>query len=323
MKNFWQNLPKPFSVLSPMENVTDTVFRQMLIKTGRPDVFMTEFVNVDGLNSEGMNKVKHRLKFKQIEKPVVAQIWGNNPENFYKAASKICKLNFDAVDINLGCSQKDVMKHNCGAALIGQEKTVGEIIQAVKKGTESAGRQMPISVKTRIGINSILTEEWIGFLLKWNLQAIILHARRAKDNYSDPANWSEIGKAVKLRNNLKKNTLIIGNGDVKDYREIQKKYQEYRVDGVAIARAVLSNPWCFSKSVELSARTVQNRLKLLNTYIKLFDQTWKNTKPFAMVKKYIKMYIWGFPKAQEIRSQLMQANSYEEISKQIAKLTNF
>ena len=97
--------------LAPMEDITDTVFRQVLCDIGKPDLFFTEFMNTDGFMSKGRDKVNHRLEFAEIERPIVFQLWGNNPDNYVSTVKEIRKLNPDGIDINIGCSVRSVLTH--------------------------------------------------------------------------------------------------------------------------------------------------------------------------------------------------------------------
>ncbi len=396
-KNFWLDLPKPFFILAPMEDVTDTVFRQMILKTARPDVFFSEFVNVEGMFSIGAGIVNQRLKFTKAEFPLVAQVWGINPENFYKAAKKIVKLGFSGIDINMGCPQKKVIKKGACAGLIKNAKLAKEIIQAVKEGvcsvvgpvardsqnsfqitrdtslnsqsnqsrsfkethfekpslappTTTIGKDIifPISIKTRIGFDKIITHDWIGFLLEQGLDALTVHGRTAKEQSLVPAHWNEIGKAVQLRDQMKVKTLIVGNGDVKNRAEGLDKVKQYGVDGIMIGRGIFQNMWAFSQKChsdppsggeESLANASSNKLRdpsstnwwtqddkkvrldLLKSHLKLFQNAWGNTKPFSLMKKYIKIYISGFGGASELRQKLMEAKDYQDALKIITELS--
>ena len=225
MSSFWINLKKPVLIQAPMEDVTDTVFRQIITKCGKPDVFFTEFTNVEGMCSPGRKQVGKRLKFTNIEHPIVAQIWGNNPKNYFETAKLIKKMGFDGIDINMGCPEKSVIKKGSCAALINNHSLAKEIILATRKGAGG----LPISVKTRIGIKNIQTAEWASFLLKLKLDALIIHGRTVAEMSDFPAHWDEIGKVVKLRNELKIKTLIVGNGDVKDLDDAIAKYEKYKL----------------------------------------------------------------------------------------------
>src|SRR3989344_7701227 len=157
---FWGKLKRPFLCLAPMEDVTDTVFRQIVASVARPDVFFTEFTSTDGMCSPGFEKVAQRLKYCEVERPIVAQIWGKEPERFRLAAKMIADMGFDGIDINFGCPERSIVKQGACGAMIGDKDRVGEIIAAVREGVG----KLPMSVKTRIGNKQIATEDWIGFL---------------------------------------------------------------------------------------------------------------------------------------------------------------
>ena len=131
-----------------MEEVTDVAFREMFAKYGRsdlgsprrdgPDVMYTEFVNVDGLtHPEGYKRLSLDLKFTEIQRPMVAQIWGSNPDKFYEAAKICASLGFDGIDINMGCPQDKEIGIGACAALIREPKLAGEIIQATIEGAKT------------------------------------------------------------------------------------------------------------------------------------------------------------------------------------------
>lgn len=307
MTTLWQQLPKPIFSLAPMEDVTDTVFRQVILSTGRPHVFFTEFTNVDGLESEGRDIVAKRLQFTPQEKPLIAQIWGVRPENFFKAAKDLVARGFDGIDLNMGCPQHDVTRHGACSALIKNHSLAKEIIQATKEG---AGN-LPVSVKTRIGFSKIQTEEWIGFLLEQNLPLITVHGRTAAEMSKVPAHWDEIGKAVQVRDEYKKETLIMGNGDIQSLAEAKEKVATYGLDGVMIGRGIFHNPWLF-KGIDPATKTLRERLKLLKAHVALYKKTWGDTKPFAILKKYFKIYLSDFEDAANIRAQFMETTTDEE-----------
>ncbi len=309
MQSFWQQLPKPFFVLAPMEEVTDTVFRRIISSCGRPDVMVTEFTSVEGLASEiGRSKVIHRLQYTTEEQPLVAQIWGITPEHYYQAGVYAREQGFAGLDINMGCPVKKVIKQGACSALIKNPQLASDIIQAAKEG---AG-DIPVSVKTRIGFGEIQTEEWIGFLLQHKLSALTVHGRTVKELSDYPAHWDEIGKVIELRNQAKLDTVIIGNGDITSYQQGLAMAEQYKVDGIMIGRGVFHNPWIFNPDIDHNTLSTEIKVQKLIEHIQLFDQTWGQEKNFAVMKKCFKMYLNNFPGASEIRSQLMSCNNPEE-----------
>jgi tRNA-dihydrouridine synthase len=297
------------SVLAPMEGVTDSVFRQVLCDIGKPDLFFTEFLNVEGFCSKGREKVMHRLKFSEREKPIVVQLWGNVPEYYLETVKYVKTLKPDGVDINIGCSVRDVLSGGRCSALIKEKGLVKEIIEAVR----SEAGDIPVSVKTRLGYDEIDIEGWIGFLLKLNLDLITVHGRLSKEGYSTPSRWDDITKCVKLRDEISPKTLIIGNGDVKTLKQGKEYVEKYRVDGFMVARGILNNPWLFSGR-DKGEITREERIEVLVKHLRLFEKTWDGTKPFNSQKKYIKAYINNFKGANELRKELMATSSVKEVA---------
>jgi len=307
--NFWQKLSKPFLVLAPMADVTDFVFREIVSETNKPDVLFTEFTSADGLMFKGRNKVIKNLLFSEKQRPIVAQIWGILPENYFKATKLIHKLGFDGIDINMGCSDKGVIKKNAGAGIIKDFNLAKDIIDAVKQASD----KMAISVKTRLGFDKIITSEWISFLLEQKIDAITVHGRIATEMSKNKANWNEIKKSVKIRNKIAPNTVVIGNGDIKSYKQAIEYSKKYKVDGVMIGRGIFSNPWIFEKEETNYER--QKYINLLLKHTRLYIETWGNTKNFNVLKKFYKMYVREFDGADLLRQKLMDCNNEKEVIK--------
>lgn len=315
MKNFWEKLPQPFFALAPMDDVTDTVFRQIVARCFKPDVFFTEFVNCEGLCSVGLEKVATRLKFSEKERPLVAQIWGTKPENFFKTAQIIAQKGFDGIDINMGCPDRSVLRHGGGGALIENPNLVREIIIATKEGAPG----LPLSIKTRIGFKKIMTEDWLRFLLGLKLDALTIHGRTVAELSKVPAHWEEIGKAVQIRNFLKSKTKIIGNGDIKSYQEGLEKSRIYKVDGVMVGRGIFDNLWIFQPGNFSEKISPERKIEILLQHVRLFNETWGQTKNFDILKKFFKIYINGFVGASKLRSQLMETNNVAEVEKIVSQ----
>lgn len=306
--NFWNDLKKPVFILAPMEGVTDTVFRQIVASTGKPSVFFTEFVPVDALLSpKGQEKILESLKFTEVEKPIVAQIWGSDPEKFYQSAQILSKMGFDGIDINMGCPDRNAIKHGACSALIKNPSLAQEIIAATIRGANG----LPVSVKTRIGFGTIDTENWIRILLSTPISALILHLRTAAEKSKVPAHWEEMSKVIKVRDELKSKTLIIGNGDVKTLKEAKDKCKEYKIDGIMIGRGIFENVWLFNKTVKNAMP--EEKISLLIKHLELFKQIWGDSKHFELMKKFVKCYVNNFKGAFEIREKLMRTRSLDEL----------
>ncbi len=314
---FWADLVKPFFCLAPMSDVTDMAFRTILAKYGHINqqvknvVFWTEFVAADGLcNKLARKKLSHILKYSEIERPIVAQVFGANPANMEKACQYIASLGFDGIDINMGCPDKSVIAQGAGSALIRTPKLAREIIQAALKGIASSGQNIPLSVKTRIGFNKEEIDIWIPELLKENIQALTIHLRTKKEMSLVPANWDHLKKVKELIQKSGKEILLIGNGDVVSLADAKEKALKYGCDGVMIGRGIFGNPWFFSDKLQDSI-TIKEQIESLKEHIKLFDKELliPGHKSYAVMKKHFKAYLNGFKGAKEIRNKLMNTNN--------------
>ncbi len=318
MKNFWLELPRPFTVLAPLDGVTDFVFRQMIVKFGKPDVLFTEFTSCDGLQSKGKKKLEGRLMFKPNEEPIVAQIWGANPKDFYETAKYIKKLRFSGIDINMGCPIADIIKGGGCSGLIKNPKLAAEIIKATKDGAGG----LPVSVKTRIGFANESIEDWIGFLLKQDLAALSIHLRTVGELSKTPAHWELMPKIIKMRDLYAPKTIVIGNGDIISFQEIKEKYKKYRCEGFMVGRGIFANPWMFNKSKNVEEISVKERFDTFLKHIKLYEKTWGNTRNFANLKKFCKIYINNFKDAGEYRKKIMESKSLKELTEIVETLRN-
>lgn len=316
---FWDTLPDSFVVLAPMADVTDIAFRNIIAKYSRmgekgggPHVFYTEFVAADGLaHPEAREKLLHQLRFSEQEHPIVAQIFSNNPEHM-EAAARLCReLGFDGIDINMGCPERNICKQGAGSALIQTPELAQEIIHATKRG---AG-DLPVSVKTRVGWTRNEIQTWIPAILDCDVAAIILHGRTRKVMSKVPANWDWIKEAADIVKASGKPTKFVGNGDVVSLNQADEYAKKYGVDGVMVARGIFGNPWFFDREKKMVS--VEEKLTVMLEHTKLFIQELGGIKNFQVMKKHYKAYVSGFDGAKELRIKLMEAETYDEIEREV------
>lgn len=324
--NYSADLPKPFFVLAPMDDVTDTVFRQIVAHCAAPDLFFTEFVNVDGLMSPGRSKLLKKLRFVKGERALIAQLWGLKPENFRAVASQIADgmlarelglpegCNFVGVDLNMGCPAKSEVQNGACSALIRQEnrELAGQIIDATREGL---GGQLPLSVKTRLGFNEV-DMTWFEFLLSKDLAMLTVHGRTRKEMSKVPAHWDLIGEVAAMRGKLAPQTLIAGNGDVESRRHGEQLAAQYNLDGIMIGRGVFQNPFVFLEdgAVAWEKYDMANRIDLYRRHVELFAATWQQgERNIKTLNKFCKVYINGFDGAKELREKLMDADTTAEL----------
>ena len=310
-KGFWEKLQRPLFVLAPMADVTDAAFRRVIAKYGKPHIMWTEFVSADGIllaTPEGKAKLMKDLIYSDAERPIVAQFFTGTPEHMEKVAALAGEMGFDGVDINMGCPDRSIEKQGAGAALIKTPALAKELIRAAKRGAP----KLPISVKTRIGFNKNELETWLPLLLEEEPVAITIHARTRKEMSKVPAQWGEIKRAVEIRNSMKSETLILGNGDVLTLADAEEKVRETGCDGVMIGKGIFGNPWLFDTAKD--SISTEERLRVMVEHTKLFEELLTH-KNFAVMKKHYKAYVNGFDGAKELRGKLMEAENGAEVER--------
>lgn len=306
-ENFWQELPKPFFILAPMEDVTDVVFRHVVSEAGKPDVFFTEFTNTESFcHPEGIYSVRGRLTFTEDEQPLVAHIWGNKPEMFAEMAVGMKEMGFKGVDLNMGCPVANVASRGKGSGLINHPELAAEIIQAAKKGG------LPISVKTRLGYTEIEEwREWLAHVLRQDIANLTIHLRTRKEMSKVDAHWDLIPEIKKLRDEIAPNTLLTINGDIPNRQVGQELADKYGIDGVMIGRGIFSNPFAFEK--EQKEHSVEEYLNLLLLQLDLYEKySGETQRPYNHLHRFFKIYARGFSGAAELRNRLMSTKSTDE-----------
>ncbi len=305
VKGFWKKT-KPIFVLAPMADVTDAAFRRIIAKYGKPDAMWTEFVSCDGLCSDGKKALLKNLEFTEAERPIVAQFFGAKPDNFYQCALLAQELGFDGIDINMGCPDKKVEKQGAGASLMRDYKLAQKIIIETKRG---AG-DLPVSIKTRIGYDSDILDQWLPRLLETEPAAITVHARTRKEMSKVPARWEAVARAVEITRQYDSSpdcTRIIGNGDIESLADAEEKVRQSGADGAMIGRGIFGNPWFFDKTKDINTISIEEKVSVMIEHSLLFEKLFAGTKKFNLMKKHFKAYIHGFNGAKELRVKLMSA----------------
>ena len=312
--DFWKQFQPGFTILAPMEGVTDIAFRQVVAKAARPDIFYTEFTNVNSYSSEkGRHNALERLRYEPEEQPIIAQIWGTRPEMIIETANAVRELGYQAVDLNMGCPDRHVVATGGGSGIIRTPEVAVEAIRAAK----TSG--LPVSVKTRLGYTYLNEwQNWLTTLLKEHPAALTVHLRTKKEMSKVPAHYELIPEIVSLKNEVSPETVLIINGDIKD-RQDGAKIIAQGVDGIMIGRGVFQNPFCFEK--EPREHTREELLDLMRYHLDLYEKY--NLVPYDPLKHFYKIYINNFPGASDIRAKFMETKSIAEARALLEEITSF
>lgn len=306
-ENFWRELPRPFFILAPMEDVTDIVFRHVVSEAARPDVFFTEFTNTESFcHPEGIHSVRGRLTFSEDEQPMVAHIWGDKPEHFREMSIGMAEMGFKGIDLNMGCPVANVASKGKGSGLILRPETAAEIIQASKAGG------LPVSVKTRLGYYDIDEwKDWLKHVFEQDIANLSIHLRTRKEMSKVDAHWELIAAIKQMRDDIAPDTLLTINGDIPDRKTGLELAEKYGIDGIMIGRGIFHNPYAFEK--EPREHTSKELLGLLRLHLSLFDKYSKEeSRLFKPLRRFFKIYVRGIRGASELRHQLMQTNTTDE-----------
>ncbi|BAS44868.1 tRNA-dihydrouridine synthase [Staphylococcus schleiferi] len=306
-ENFWRELPRPFFILAPMEDVTDIVFRHVVSEAARPDVFFTEFTNTASFcHPEGIHSVRGRLTFSEDEQPMVAHIWGDQPEQFREMSIGLAEMGFKGIDLNMGCPVANVAQKGKGSGLILRPEVAAEIIQSTKAGG------LPVSVKTRLGYYEIDEwKDWLKHVLKQDIANLSIHLRTRKEMSKVDAHWELIEAIKNLRDEIAPDTLLTINGDIPDRQTGLELVEKYGVDGIMIGRGVFHNPFAFEK--EPREHTSKELLDLLRLHLTLFQKYNKDEdRQFKSLRRFFKIYVRDIKGASQLRHQLMNTESIAE-----------
>ncbi len=308
--DFLKSLPRPFFVLAPMDDVTDIVFREIVADCYAPDVFFTEFVNVDGLQSRGRERLLHKIAKRPQESATIVQIWGKTPENYEKTAAELVEMGFAGVDINMGCPDKSIVKNGCCSALINDRDLAVAIIQAVKRGVNG---RVPVSVKLRTGFNSV-DFSWHELILQQDIDMLTVHGRTTKEMSKVSARWEDIQTIREIRDRIAPNTLIVGNGDVLSREQGEELAKKHGLDGIMIGRGIFADPFVFEPNSRWASVTQAEKIQYYIKHVELFMQTYQGkTRNWESLKRMAKLYVHGIENASSFRDKLMRSKSIEEM----------
>ena len=306
-ENFWSELPRPFFILAPMEDVTDIVFRHVVSEAARPDVFFTEFTNTESYcHPEGIHSVRGRLTFSEDEQPMVAHIWGDKPEQFREMSIGLAKMGFKGIDLNMGCPVANVAKKGKGSGLILRPERAAEIIQATKEGG------LPVSVKTRLGYYEIDEwKDWLKHVFEQDIANLSIHLRTRREMSKVDAHWELIEAIKTMRDEIAPHTLLTINGDIPDRQKGLELANKYGVDGVMIGRGIFHNPFAFEK--EPREHTSEELLDLFRLHLSLYEKySNEETQQFKALRRFFKIYIRGIKGASQLRHKLMSTETIDE-----------
>ncbi|MBI2436324.1 MAG: tRNA-dihydrouridine synthase [Candidatus Magasanikbacteria bacterium] len=318
---------KPILALSPMADMTDSAFCQIVRQIGGADVVFREMVSAEALVRDNL-KTLGMTDFVEAERPIVQQIFGADPLTMARAASIVMEHSHpEGIDINMGCPVYKITSNFNGCALMKDPNCASAIIREVKQ----AIGDMPLSVKIRLGwSNPDEFKKFIPIIEEAGVDLITIHGRTKTQGYSGVCDWERIFQAKEIAT-----VPLLANGDIHEPFQVWKALEQTKTDGVLIARGALGNPWFFSLAVQNEKRKMNNekyltidldeRIKIVLEHARLHVAQYGERGMMTFRKHlawYFKTNKIGFeiPEIKEIRAELVRVSSIEELENILQKI---
>lgn len=228
---------KPILALSPMADMTDSAFCQVVRKIGGADVVYREMVSSEAIVRDN-EKTMGMTDFVEAERPIVQQIFGADPKTMALAAAKVMEhANPEGIDINMGCPVYKLTSNFNGAALMKEPCLAADIIKEIKRAIGDT----PLSVKIRLGWSDPDEfKTFIPVIEEAGAQLITMHGRTKAQGYSGKSDWERLRQAKEIAT-----VPFLANGDIHESYQVKEVLEQTGADGVLIARGALGNPWFF------------------------------------------------------------------------------
>ena len=301
-------------ILAPMAGYTHSAFRRLCRRLGVDRVY-SELINATGLIYG--REERELLYFTNEERPIHLQLYGRNPEEISQAAVKVVKkYKPDAVDINFGCSVKKVLKAKAAGYLLQFPREMGRIVEETVRALKPY--DVPVTAKIRLGFYEDNLEEIAEELLKAGVSAIALHPRTAKQGFSGEANWNRVRDLKRLAGSVP----VIGSGDIRNWREIDRKFEETGCDGVMVGRAAVSNPWIFKEYRVKRDYTadISERVDFILKELSLMWEFFERERACKVIKAQISQIFKGVRGKSKINDKIMRSKSCDELIENLKEI---
>jgi len=312
----WTDFKKPILALSPMADMTDSAFCQVVRNIGGADVVFREMVSAEALVREN-EKTIGMTDFVEAERPIVQQIFGSDAVTMAKAAEIVMEhAKPEGIDINMGCPVYKITSNFNGCALMKEPERAAEIIREMKKVMGDT----PLSVKIRLGWSDPDDfKNFIPVIEEAGANLITVHGRTKAQGYSGVSDWKRIAEAKKIAT-----VPLLANGDIHEPHQVKEALEVTGADGVLIARGALGNPWFFSQTQKLmNGETnilipLEERVRVVLEHAKLHVAQY-GERGIVSFRKHLSWYFktsrMGFEieGIKYVREKLVRVNTFDEL----------
>jgi len=226
--------------LSPLAGYTNLPFRLTLRELGGLAWTTCDLVNARSLIERTPAALK-LVASSPEDRPFAIQLFGNVPSEMREAA-RICEeLGAQAVDINMGCPVKKVVRVGGGSAMMTELKQTAALVRGMV-----ATVNIPITAKMRLGWDddNLSAPALAAVLEDAGVAAIFVHGRTRAQGFSGCVNLGGIRAVVAAVRSIP----VIGNGDVTTPQSAKHMIDETGCTGVSIGRGAFYDPWIFRRT---------------------------------------------------------------------------
>ena len=305
---------------APLSGYSDAPMRRLAREFGASfalcEVFLDQFV----LSVSKRNKARFYLAVQESDKPTGAQLMGSEPEEFVAAALKLLEFGFDLIDLNFACPVKKALGRNRGGYLMSSPAKALEIARHVRAAVPDG---VPVTVKMRKGYDDSEGSredffELLTGLLDLGIDGIAVHGRTVLQRYEGVADWDflkEVKEFVAVRKNMPQ-IPVIGCGDLFTAETIARRMTESGVDGVALARGIIGNPWLFSQTLaKFEDRevppppTLQEQKRVIAKHYLAAVELYGETRATTLMRKFGVAYSRLHPDSETVRKAFVFCKS--------------
>lgn len=296
------------TVLAPMDGYSDWPFRSLCRELGSAMSY-TEFVKVEKILSRSKEPAK-RLFFKEAERPMVFQIYGEDPDLILQAALKIQELTPDIIDLNMGCPAKTIADRGAGVGMMPSPLRIARTFRKLVKHL-----RVPVTGKIRLGWDRNKNYKLIARIVEEEGGSLIaVHGRTKEQRYSGSADWdaiAEVKSLVKIP--------VIGSGDVKTVADIERMKSHTNVDAVMIGRGAIANPWIFAR-IDRDQVTPQMMQDLIHKHLARCVEFYGDEDGSRLFRKYAVQYLLMHTLTREERKEILKPRPSGEFAKLLEQL---
>lgn len=301
-------------VLAPLAGYTDSPMRRIARRFGAAAVW-TEMVSAEGA-VRGSEATLALLGFRPEERPIVFQLFGANPGSMAGAARLVQRLGPDAIELNVGCPARKVVKGGSGAALMRDAGLLAEVATALVDAVS-----VPVTAKIRSGWDdrSVNAPEVAGILEECGVSAVTVHPRTRALGFKGRADWTVIA-AVRSAVGIP----VIGNGDIREPADALRMMEETSCDAVMVGRGAVGNPWLFSRAVAMLERgndpgppSAADRLAMVIEHLDLMVEAKGERSGVMEMRKHIVAYLRGSPGAAGLRAELVRLEGHANVRRRL------